>query len=117
MLVKAPVRLQGASSRGEAEHAGRGSSSGTTTCWDAESSWQPWAQHADPIGSIELDLAWEGIHLPIESPSLKEVATALGLTGRGGDDEVDSEGSGDEDDDGDGDRGRGYLLKTWSHGQ
>ena len=35
--------------------------------WDAGAAWRPWATFSDPIGSIEIDLAWHGVDL--SSPS------------------------------------------------
>jgi hypothetical protein len=31
--------------------------------WDADSAWHPWAQHRDPIQTLELDIVWREIQL------------------------------------------------------
>ena len=78
--------------------------------WDAASSWQPWAQQHDPIESIELDVAWEGLVLRTHGGSRRSDADladglqAGGGSGKGGSGGLPDEGGGD--DVGDQDAGR-----------
>ena len=54
--------------------------------WDSEAPWQPWAQQHDPIGSIELDIAWEGVAV-----STSEHAKSAAGSSGGDDDDDDFE--------------------------
>jgi len=36
--------------------------------WDGDCAWAPWAQQADPVAALELDLAWDGLPLAPGAP-------------------------------------------------